>query len=120
MAYYSINKGIGKETEFRGFQGAYIYYLAAVALGSFFLFIGLYFIGVPNIVALIIVVAAFAGITLWLYRLNRKYGLHGLSQKAARKRRPKSVRAAVTPFRRIPTSRSGTAAHPSPPYPLDH
>ena len=106
MAFYNVNKGIGKETEFRGFQGTYIYYLAGVALGSFFLFITLYFIGVPNLVAVFIVVGVFAGTTLWLYRLNRKFGLHGLSQRAAKRRRPKSVQSSVSPFRNIPRSRA--------------
>ena len=110
MALYNVNKGIGKETEFRGFQGTYIYYLAGLALGSFLLFIILYFIGVPNLVGVVGVVAFFAGATLWLFRLNKKHGLHGLSQRNAKKRRPKAIQASVGPFRNIPKDRPGSGA----------
>src|ERR1700712_3246424 len=103
MPVYITNKGIGKETEFKGFHGNYIYYMAGVALGSFFLFIFLYLIGIPALIStLVVVIVFFAGIT-YLYRLNKKYGLHGLVQRRAKERRPKYINAQVSPFMRINT-----------------
>lgn len=109
MAFYSVNKGIGRETEFKGFSGTYIYYLAAIALGSFFLFITLYFIGLPNLVALILVVTLFGVSTLWLYRINKKHGLFGMAQQAAKRRRKGAIQASVSPFTQIPHSHKADA-----------
>lgn len=109
MAFYNVNKGIGRETEFKGFSGTYIYYLAGVALGSFFLFIILYFIGLPNLVALILVVTIFLVSTLMLYRTNKKHGLNGLAQQSAKKRRKGAIQASVSPFTKIPRSHKPNA-----------
>lgn len=101
MAVYATNKGIGKETEFKGFQGTYIYYLAGIALGSFFLFIVLHFVGIPDLISIIAVIAIFFFSIIRLYQTNKKYGLHGLSQKGAKSRRPKQIKAEIAPFKSL-------------------
>ena len=106
MASYTTNKGIGKETEFKGFQAHYIYYLAAVCLGSFILFIILYFIGISAIIGVIVVILLFLLSTFYLYRLNKKYGLHGLAQQRAKAKRPTYIKAGISCFKKIATSRA--------------
>ena len=103
MPSYTTNKGIGKETEFKGFQAHYIYYFAAICLGSFLLFIILYFIGIPAIIGVMIVIVLFFVCTIRTYRLNKKYGLHGLSQKRAKQKRPSYIKAQVSCFKNIKT-----------------
>jgi hypothetical protein len=110
MASYTTNKGIGKETEFKGFQAHYIYYLAAVCLGSFMLFIILYFIGIPAIIGVIIVILSFFLTTVYLYRLNKKYGLYGLAQKRAKAKRPHYIKAGISCFKNITTNRAASEA----------
>lgn len=104
MPSYTTNKGIGKETEFKGFQAHYIYYLAAICLGSFLLFIILYFIGIPAIIGLMVVIILFFVCIIRIYRLNKKYGLHGLAQKRAKNKRPGYIKAQISCFKNIKTS----------------
>jgi hypothetical protein len=50
----------------------------------------------------VVVIVFLAGIS-YLYKLNKKYGLHGLVQRRAKERRPKYLKAEVSPFIRINT-----------------
>ena len=66
---YPINKGIGRPVEFKGLKAQYLFIFAGGLLAAFILFA-----------------------TVWLtFRLNAKYGEHGLMKLGATRMRPRHV-----------------------------
>ena len=47
MAEYMINKGVGKQVEFKGLRAQYVFIFAGGLLGVFVLFVVLYMMGAP-------------------------------------------------------------------------
>lgn len=75
---YGINKGIGKSVEFRGLKAQYLFIFAGGLLAVFVVFVILYMAGVDQWVCIAFGVAA-ASVLVWLtFRLNARYGEHGL------------------------------------------
>lgn len=75
---YGINKGIGKSVEFRGLKAQYLFIFAGGLLAVFVVFVILYMAGVDQWVCIAFGVAA-ASVLVWLtFRLNTRYGEHGL------------------------------------------
>ena len=67
---YGINKGIGKSVEFRGLKAQYLFIFAGGLLAVFVVFVILYMV--------------------WLtFRLNTRYGEHGLMKLLAARRHPR-------------------------------
>lgn len=54
MAEYMINKGVGKQVEFKGLRAQYVFIFAGGLLGVFVLFVVLYMMGVPPVVCITI------------------------------------------------------------------
>ena len=52
MAWYNINKGIGKQVEFKGLRAQYLFIFAGGLLGVFILFVAMYLLGVPTAVCI--------------------------------------------------------------------
>ena len=75
MADYPINRGIGKPVEFKGLKSQYLFIFAGGLLALFVLFIIMYMVGINQWVCL-------------TFRLNEKYGTHGLMKLSARKSHP--------------------------------
>lgn len=88
---FEINKGIGRNVEFKGLESQYLFVFAAGLLAVFVVFVILYMAGVNQWVCIGFGVTA-ATLLVWLtFRLNAKYGTHGLMKAAARKRHPRFI-----------------------------
>lgn len=86
-----INRGIGRNVEFKGLESQYLFVFAAGLLAVFVVFIILYMAGVSQWGCIGFGVVS-ATLLVWLtFRLNTRYGTHGLMKAAARKRHPRYV-----------------------------
>lgn len=91
MAEYPINKGIGRPVEFKGLKAQYLFIFAGGLLAAFVLFVILYMTGAGQWLC-IGFGAVSASATVWLtFRLNAKYGEHGLMKLGAARMRPRHV-----------------------------
>ena len=91
MSDFEMNKGVGREVEFKGLRAQYLFIFAFGLLAVFVVFVILYMAGVNQWVCISFGVTA-ATLLVWLtFRLNAKYGTHGLMKAAARKRHPRYV-----------------------------
>ena len=91
MAEYPINKGIGRPVEFKGLKAQYLFIFAGGLLAAFILFVILYMAGAGQWLC-IGFGAVSASATVWLtFRLNAKYGEHGLMKLGAARMRPRHV-----------------------------
>ena len=89
MAEYPINKGIGRPVEFKGLKAQYLFLFAGGLLAAFILFIILYMAGAGQWLC-IGFGAVSASSLVWLtFRLNAKYGEHGLMKLGAARMRPR-------------------------------
>lgn len=91
MAEYSINKGVGRSPEFKGLTSQYLFLFAGGLLSLFIIFVVMYMVGVST--AFCIGFGAVAGTTLVIatFRLNARYGPHGMMKKAATARHPRRI-----------------------------
>ena len=92
-AVYPINKGINQPLEFKGLKAQYIWYLAIGVLLLLFLFAGLYYLNIPTIVCLAVIISLGSLLFIQIFRLSRKYGSYGLMKKIALSQLPASVRS---------------------------
>ena len=89
MAEYPINKGIGRPVEFKGLKAQYLFLFAGGLLAAFILFIILYMAGAGQWLC-IGFGAVSASSLVWLtFRLNAKYGEHGLMKLGAARSHPR-------------------------------
>ena len=104
---YELNKGIGHSAEFKGLKAQYLFIFAGGLLALFVVFVVMYMAGVDQWVCI-----AFGGVSasalVWLtFRLNAKYGEHGLMKRLAKRQHPRylinriSVRKLFTPKRSL-------------------
>ena len=82
---YSINKGINKPIEFKGFKAQYIWYLGAGLVGLLILFAVLYICGVNTFICLALILILGTIWFLYMSHLSHRYGEHGLMKKLAHK-----------------------------------
>lgn len=86
---YKINKGIGKSVEFKGLKAQYLFIFAAGLLAVFIVFVILYMIGIDQWICIGFGVIA-ASVLVWqTFRLNEKYGEHGLMKQMAIRQHPR-------------------------------
>ena len=90
---YQINKGINKSIEFKGLKAQYIWYLGGGLVGLLIIFAIIYIIGVNIFLCLAIIVLAGTGLFMYVYKMSRTYGEHGLMKKIARKAVPKVIKS---------------------------
>jgi len=91
MAEYSINKGIGRNAEFKGLKSQYLFIFAGGLLGVFIVFIVMYMIGIDQIVCIVFGVIS-ASVLVWgTFHLNEKYGEHGLLKLQASHNHPRFI-----------------------------
>lgn len=89
MAEHSINKGIGASVEFKGLKAQYLFIFAGGLLLLFVLFVIMYMIGISEWFC-IGIGAVSATLLVWLtFRLNGKYGEHGLMKLGAVRSHPR-------------------------------
>ena len=91
MTDYPVNKGIGRSVEFKGLKAQYLFIFAGGLLSLFILFVIMYIAGVNQWFCIgfgVIAASALVGLT---FRLNEKYGEHGLMKLMARQSHPKYI-----------------------------
>ena len=102
---YSINKGIGRSVEFRGLKAQYLFIFAGGLLAVFVLFVVLYMAGVNQWVCIGFGIVAASALVTVTFRLNAKYGEHGLMKLAAARQRPRYLITRKAPFHLLPSQR---------------
>ncbi len=90
---YQINKGINKSIEFKGLKAQYIWYLGGGLVGLLIIFAIIYIIGVNIFLCLALIVSGGSGLFMYVYKMSRAYGEHGLMKKIARKAVPKVIKS---------------------------
>ena len=91
MSEYPVNRGIGKPVEFKGLKSQYLFIFAGGLLAVFVVFIVLFMAGVNQWLCIGFIVSASLLLVWQTFRLNAKYGTHGLMKAAARKRHPRFI-----------------------------
>ncbi|WP_418422173.1 DUF4133 domain-containing protein [Alistipes ihumii] len=91
MAWYSINKGIGKQVEFKGLRAQYLFIFAGGLLGVFILFVAMYLLGVPAAVCIAVGLVLGTALVAFTFYLNGRYGAHGLMKLSAVRRYPRRI-----------------------------
>lgn len=112
---HKVNKGADRGVEFSGLQAQYLYILAGGLLSVFLVFVILYMAGVNRWFCIALCVVSATGITLGVFRLNRKYGPHGLMKLAAAGYRPYYIinRKRITSlFKRRKYAKHTQSVHP--------
>ena len=88
---YTVNRGIGKPVEFKGLKSQYLFIFCGGLLAVFVVFIVLFMAGVNQWLCIGFIVSASLLLVWQTFRLNARYGTHGLMKAAARKRHPRYV-----------------------------
>ena len=90
---YSINKGINKPIEFKGFKAQYIWYVGGGLLALLILFAVLYICGIHPFICLAVAILLGSGLLIYVGKLSHTYGEHGLMKKQARRRIPRLIKS---------------------------
>jgi len=91
MAEYSVNKGIGRSSEFKGLKAQYLFIFAGGLLGVFILFVVMYMAGVSQWICIGFGVVT-GGTLVWgTFFLNDKYGEFGLLKLMALANHPRYI-----------------------------
>ena len=88
---YEINRGIGREVEFRGLTSLYLFLFAGGLLAAFLLVVVLHLCGVPQSVYIVSGIVTATFVVFGTFYLNRKYGRWGLMKSSASRRRPRRI-----------------------------
>lgn len=91
MISYPINKGVGKQVEFRGLTAQYLIIFAVGLLGSFVLLIVLFIAGISQWICITAGIFSASGVVFITFSLNRKYGPYGLMKMVTARRRPRRI-----------------------------
>lgn len=86
---YGINKGIGRSVEFRGLKAQYLFVFAGGLLAVFVLLVVLFMAGADQWLCIGFGAGAASALVWGTFRLNAKYGEHGLMKLAAARRHPR-------------------------------
>ncbi|MDB5280672.1 MAG: hypothetical protein JWR61_5627 [Ferruginibacter sp.] len=90
---YQINKGINKSIEFKGLKAQYIWYLGGGLVVLLIFFAIIYIIGLNIFFCLALIVSLATGLFMYVYKLSRTYGEHGLMKKVAKKAVPNVIKS---------------------------
>ncbi len=88
---YQVNKSINKSIEFKGLKAQYIWYMGGSLVALLILFAVLYICGVNGVVCMVVVFGLGFFLIVWIYRLSKKYGEHGIMKKIARRQIPENI-----------------------------
>lgn len=91
MAEYSVNKGIGRNAEFKGLKSQYLFVFAGGLLAVFVIFVIMYMAGVSQWFCIVFGIVAASAIVVVTFRLNSRYGEHGLMKLQARANHPRFI-----------------------------
>ena len=104
---YELNKGIGQSAEFKGLKAQYLFIFAGGLLALFVVFVVMYMAGVDQWGCIAFGGGAASALVWLTFRLNAKYGEHGLMKRLAKRQHPRylinriSVRKLFTPKRSL-------------------
>lgn len=91
MADLEINKGVGRDVEFKGLRAQYLFIFAGGLLAVFVVFVIMYMAGIGQWVCILFGVVA-ATVIVWLtFSLNKRYGSHGLMKLLAAREHPRRI-----------------------------
>ena len=91
MAEFEINKGVGRDVEFKGLRAQYLFIFAGGLLAVFVLFVVMYMAGIDQWICIGFGVVA-ASVLVWgTFYLNTKYGEHGLMKLLATGNHPRFI-----------------------------
>ena len=86
---YQIHKGAGNPIEFKGLKSQYLFIFAGGLVAVLFMVVILYIAGVGQWVCIPFGIIS-GSLLVWLtFRLNARYGEHGLMKLLAEKRHPR-------------------------------
>jgi len=88
---FSINKGIGRNAEFKGLKTQYLFIFAGGLLSLFIVFVVMFMAGVNQWVCIGFGVTSALLLIYGTFYLNGKYGEHGLMKQQARRNHPRYV-----------------------------
>ena len=88
---YGINKGIGRSIEFKGLKAQYLFLFAGGLLAVFVLFVLFYTAGVDQWFCIGFGITAASALVFVTFRMNAKYGEHGLMKLMASHRHPRDL-----------------------------
>ena len=91
MAEYSINKGINRPAEFKGLKSQYLYIFAGGLLAVFVVFAIMYIIGIDQWICIGFALVSASLLIYTTFKMNDKYGTHGLMKLMARLNHPKYI-----------------------------
>ncbi|MCM1107971.1 MAG: DUF4133 domain-containing protein [Clostridium sp.] len=91
MARYTVNKGIGRSPEFKGLKSQYLFIFAGGLLALFVLFVVMYMAGVNQWVCIGFGAVSASALVWGTFRLNSRYGEHGLMKMQARRSHPRYI-----------------------------
>jgi len=88
---YGMNKGVGRNVEFRGLTSQYLFLFAAGMLASLLLTMVLYMAGVDRTLCILVALVCMSLVVWGTFRMNRYYGPHGLMKRLAARRHPRRI-----------------------------
>lgn len=91
MARYTVNKGIGRSPEFKGLKSQYLFIFAGGLLALFVLFVVMYMAGVNQWACIGFGIVSASALVWGTFRLNARYGEHGLMKLQARRSHPRHI-----------------------------
>ena len=102
---YTVNKGAGKGVEFKGLTTMYLFVLAVGLAAVLLSVILLYFIGASPWACVAYVLIAGCVLAWAVFRMNARFGEHGLIKRLARHRRPRRLISRNRVCRMLPERR---------------
>ena len=91
MAEFGVNKGVGKEVEFKGLTTQYLFIFAVGLLGVFIAGVIFNLAGMDNLTCIFFGVVAGSVLVWGVFYLNKKYGPYGLMKRMALKQHPRRI-----------------------------
>lgn len=88
---YTINKGVGREIEFRGLRARYLFVFAGGLLGVFLLIVALSLSGAGQWTCVGVGTVTATALVWGTYQLNNRYGSYGLMKRFAASRHPRRI-----------------------------
>lgn len=91
MATYSINRGIGQSTEFKGLKAQYLFIFAGGLLAIFIVFVILYMMNINQWICIGFGLTTATALIWGTFALNSKYGEYGLMKMLANRQHPRFI-----------------------------
>lgn len=91
MSDFEINKGVGREVEFKGLRAQYLFIFAFGLLAVFVVFVIMYTAGIGQWTCIGFGVSATTAVVWLTFSLNRRFGSHGLMKLLAARQHPRRI-----------------------------